>query len=101
MSLVLFKTFDANRTSMEELLALDAFGHGLRESYERNGIEKPGFVDVQLKTLKREIRSRNADALEKRKNEIQRSLDALKTPSQKKTELQAEFKKLTDALKDA
>jgi len=82
-----FKSFDLPRLQLEDLIALEAFGHGLRESYERNQIDEPPYVNTQLVALKREIRNRNADRLASRKAEIQRSLAALKTPAEKKAEL--------------
>lgn len=93
-----FKTFTAARLQLDELVALEAFGHGLRESYERLQIEEPAFLDVQLKSLKREIRSRNADRLAARGRELQTRLDSLKTPAEKKKELLAEKAKIDKAL---
>jgi hypothetical protein len=82
-----FKSFDANRMQLDELVSLEAFGHDLREAFERLGIEEPAYLDTQLKQLRREVRTRNADRLEGRRKEIQIRLDSLKTPTEKKAEL--------------
>lgn len=81
------KTFDANRLDMDELVYLAALGRAIREEYEALGLDEPDWVDVQLKTIKREIHARNADKLEKRRREIETRLEGLKTPTQKKQEL--------------
>lgn len=88
------KSFDADRMQLDELVALEAFGHGLREAYERLQVEEPAFVDTQLKSVRRVIRTRVADKAEARKKQVQAQLDALKTPTQRKQELLAELKEL-------
>lgn len=89
-----FKQFNTDSLSLEELVALSAFGRQLRAEYEELDLDEPEFVDAQLKSLKREIRTRNADRLEKSLREKKARLEMLKTPTQKKTELQSEIKKL-------
>lgn len=95
-----FKSFDARRLQLDDLVALEAYGHGLRQSYERLQIDEPPFVDVQLKSVRREIRTRVADKAEMRKREVQRSLDNLKTPAEKKAELKRELAELEKATKE-
>lgn len=89
-----FVSFDADRLSLEDLVSLAAFGRSLRAEYEELDLEEPQFIDIQLKSLKREIRTRNADRLEKSLREKKARLETLKTPTQKKAELQSEIKKL-------
>jgi hypothetical protein len=93
-----FKNFDANRLSLEELVSLSAFGTALRQEYETLQLDEPDFLDSQLKSLKREIRTRNADRLEKSLREKRARLETLKTPTQRKTELQKEIKELENQL---
>jgi hypothetical protein len=85
--LTVFRSFQVDRMDIDELVALAAFGAQLRAEYEKHQLEEPEFVDVQLKSLKREIHARNADRLEARKREISTRLESLKTPAQKKQEL--------------
>lgn len=96
----LFKTFDARRMQLDDLVALEAFGHGLRESYDRQQIDEPEYVSIQLKAVRREIRSRVADKLESRKREVQRQLASLETPAERKKKLQAELTELDKATKE-
>jgi len=82
-----FKNFSADRMSLDELVALAAYGRQLREEYDQHQLEEPDFVDSQLKSLRREIHARNADRLEARRKEITSRLESLKTPTQRKSEL--------------
>ena len=82
-----FRNFNVDGLDVDELVALSLFGRQLRSEYEALQIEEPEWVDVQLKSLRREIHVRNANALEARRREIDARLDALKTPGQRKTEL--------------
>ena len=93
-----FTNFDAQRLTIEELVVLSAFGRQLRAEYEELDLEEPEFVDVQLKVLRREVRTRNADRLEKSLREKKARLESLKTPTQKKAELRDEIKKLEEQL---
>jgi DNA repair ATPase RecN len=98
MSMAAFKNFSADRMDLDELVALSAFGKSLRAEYEALQLEEPEFVAVQINTLKREIRSRVADKLEARKRELANRIDSLKTPKEKKAELEAELAKLEKQL---
>lgn len=98
MSMAAFKNFSADRMDLDELVALSAFGKSLRAEYEALQLEEPDFVGVQINTLKREIRSRVADKLEARKRELANRIDSLKTPKEKKAELEAELQKLEKQL---
>ena len=93
-----FKNFDANRLSLEELVGLSAYGSSLRAEYEKLDLEEPDFIDIQIKALRREIRTRNADKLEKSLREKRARLETLKTPTQKKAELQKEIRDLESQL---
>ena len=91
-----FKSFNVDRTIDEELVALAAFGRTLRAEYESSNIEVPIWVNDNLRTLRREIASRNADSLEKALREKKARLEALKPAEQRRQELQAEI----DALQE-
>lgn len=93
-----FKSFDADRMQLDELVALEVFGHGLREAYDRLGIDEPSYLDTQLKSVRRVIRTRNADKLSARSKELQNRLDSLKTPAEKRKEILAEQAKLNKKL---
>lgn len=92
------KNFDASRLGLDELVALSALAVSLRDQYEQLDLDEPDWLDIQLKSLKREIRTRNADRLEKSLREKKARLETLKTPTQKKAELQTEIKNLEKQL---
>lgn len=93
-----FKNFIADRLELDELIALAAFGRGLRAEYETHDLDEPDWIDLQLKSLRREIRVRVADSLERRKREIELRLENMKTPSEKKKALLTEKKKIEEQL---
>lgn len=96
MSLTTFKNFNADRMDIDEFVALLAFGKSLRAEYDALQIEEPEYIDTQLKSLRREISVRSADKVAARKRELLARIDSLKTPAQKKSELEAELKKLKE-----
>jgi len=86
-----FKNFDVNRMSIEQLVSLAAYGRQLRDEYEHLQLEEPDWVDVQLKALRREIASKNADHLEALLREKKSRLEALKTPGEKRATIEKEI----------
>lgn len=94
----LFKQFDANRLDIDDLVALRAFGRQLAEEYTNQNVEVPEFVSVNNKALDREILARNRDRLEKRVRELKSRRDALKTPVERKREIDRELASLQKQL---
>lgn len=100
MNLNEFKNFSADRMSLDELVALAAYGRLLQAEYDLHQVDEPDFVAVQLKALKREIHVRNADKLEARLAELKTRKDALKTPTERKAEINSEITKLQRKLQE-
>lgn len=88
------KNLDVQRPDLEELIYLSAMAKSLRTEYEAEQVEVPEWLDNSARTIKNEIRSRQADAVDKRRREIRSRLDALKTPSEKRAELEKELASL-------
>ena len=95
-----FKSFDTERMDVDDLVALAAFGRQLRAEYEALQLEEPEFVDVQIKTLRREIHARNQDNLAARKRTLQNQLEALQTPTEKKAKLQKQLADINKQLQE-
>ena len=92
MNLQTFESFNTDRaTDVDELVAALAFGKSLRNEYEALQIEEPEYIDTTIKAIRREITARNADKIAARKRELAARIDSLKTPAQKKTELEKEL----------
>jgi hypothetical protein len=98
MFLQQLRNFQADRMDLDELVALAAFGRQLRAEYEAHQLDEPDWVDIQIKSLRREIHSRNADRLEARRKEIGARLESLKTPTEKKAALTKELRELEKQL---
>jgi hypothetical protein len=94
-----FRNFNVDGLDIDELVALSLFGRQIRAEYESLQLEEPEWVDIQLKALRREIHTRNAQNLEARRREITLRLDSLKTPGQKKQELLREQADIEKKLK--
>lgn len=88
------KNLDLQRPDLEELVFLSATATILHTEFEKLGVDVPEWVDTRARELKREIRTRQQDGIDKRTREIRSRLDALKTPSEKRAELEAELAKL-------
>lgn len=88
------KNFDALRMSVEELLELSAYARALKAEYDYNNMDIPEWLEGQIKSLKREINTRNAEALEARKRDLEARLEGLKTNREKREELEKELAKL-------
>ncbi len=86
-----FENFDKDRYSLNELVALSAFGRFYRAEWETMGLEVPDTVDRNIKTLRREIHARAADALESRLAKAKARLASLATPEERRVGLKAEI----------
>ena len=96
-----FKQFDTDRMDLDEMVALVAFGEKMRETYEKLNLEEPEWVATNLKSLKREIKAKDADRKAKRLMEVRARLETMKTPGQLKAELEKEKKQLEAELQEA
>lgn len=94
MNINALKNFNADRLDMDEMVGLLADCKALRNEYEALQIEEPEYIDTTIKAIRREITSRNADKIAAKKRELAARIDSLKTPAQKKRELEEELAKL-------
>jgi hypothetical protein len=92
------RNFNEEAMDMEELVELAAFGRSFRSEFEALGAEVPDWVDIQLKSLRRVIRSRDMDRLEKMIREKEARLEALKPAEEKRKDLQEEIDRLKQKL---
>ena len=92
------KGLDLQTPCLEELVYMSAQARTLRAECDTLNVEVPEWLDNRSRELKREVHSRQQDATDKRVREIKSRLDALKTPSEKKAELEKELEKLTQTV---
>lgn len=88
------RNLDVQRPSLDELVFLSMLARGLRAEYEHATVDIPEWLDSRQRELKREISTRQQDAIDKRRSELKSRLEALKTPSEKRVELEAELARL-------
>lgn len=89
------KNFDAQATPIDELVLLSGLGTMLVQEFDALGVEQPKWLDPKLKTLRREVATRNQDALEKRILELKSRRETLLSTSERKKQLDAEIAALT------
>jgi ATP-dependent Lon protease len=94
MNINALKNFNADRMDLDDMVGLLADSKALRAEYEALQIEEPEYIDTTIKAIRREITARNADKIAARKRELTARIDSLKTPAQKKAELEKELAKL-------
>jgi len=95
LDLQTLKGMDVQRPDLEELVFMASIATSLHSEFERQNTDVPEWLDARRRELTREIRTRQQDAQDKRVREIRSRLDALKTPSEKRAELEAELAKIT------
>lgn len=88
------KNYNTGAGSTEDLVALHAFGSMVKEHFEAMDIAQPDWLDSKLKQVKREIAQRNSDEIERKLRDARARLDNLKTPTERKAELQKEIARL-------
>ncbi len=93
-----FKNFNADRLDLDDMIGLAAYGRLLRAEYEAQKVDEPEFVDVQLKTLRREIASKMDDKREARRRYIKTQIHSLKTPAERRAELEKELGELESVI---
>jgi hypothetical protein len=90
----LLRNLDANRIDLTAAVELSACARSYAAECETLGVETPDWFDPQVKALRREIKSRQQDAIEMRLRSARARLDSLKTADEKRQALQDEIAKL-------
>lgn len=88
------KNLRVNQLDMDELMSLSTHAKGMKAEFERNQVEIPEWLDDTARQLQREITSKNADAIALRVRQIKQKISNLKTPAERRTELEEELQKL-------
>lgn len=98
MSINQLKTLDTDRYDLDELVALSAEGKALQAEYAALGVDEPEWLGTAVRSLIRDVRTRQADAIEKRLRQAKARVQALKPASERRAELEAEIQKLQSQL---
>jgi hypothetical protein len=95
------RSFEPTRLSIDELVALSAFGRSLVTEFAFQSLPTPEWLSDRMRTLQRAISSRVKDQLELRLKEIQQQEKTLMTPSERRDAIAAERKAIEEALAKA
>ena len=90
----MLKSFTPQRLDTEELVSLAGFGRSLEAEYSTLGVDAPEWIGNQLKAVRREIKTRNADAIASKLRSAKARLETLKTPDEKRAAVEAEIAEL-------
>lgn len=88
------KNLNIDRLDLDEAIALSRFARSLRAEYEELGLEIPEWLDSRTRELRREIKARNQDYLEKRLKEAKDRYNRLKPAEEQRDEARAEVERL-------
>lgn len=88
------KNLDVERIDLDEAVELSAIGRVVKDEYEKNGAEAPTWIDDRLREVRREIRARQADMIDKRLREAKARRASLKTTEEKRADLDREIAEL-------
>lgn len=95
----LLKSFSpTSRLPLEELVSLSAFARQLESEFTGLSVEVPEWIADATKAVRREIKSRNADAIANKIRSAEARLETLKTPSERRESLESEIKRLKKQL---
>jgi hypothetical protein len=90
------KNFDARRASVEELVETSAEARAIEAEFKALGIDQPDWLEPAVKSLRREIATRTADAREAKLRDLRARRSSLRSESEKREDLDREIAALED-----
>jgi hypothetical protein len=91
MSINQLKSLNTDKYDLDELVALSAEGKALQAEYAVLGADEPEWLGAAVRALARDIRVRQADAIEKRLRQARARVEALKPASERRAALEAQI----------
>jgi uncharacterized protein involved in exopolysaccharide biosynthesis len=91
MSLESLKSLDTKRADLESLVEESAEARIVESEFKELGIELPGWFEPAVSSLRREIKTRNQDALAARLRDLKARRESLKTIDEKRNAIDAEI----------
>lgn len=89
-----FQAFNPDVTSLDELMALSAFGKSLAAEYEARKIKAPEYVAVQNDAISRQIDTLVRDQRAARVRHLKAEREGLKTAAEKRDAIEKELAEL-------
>lgn len=81
------KNFDVRRMAKDDLIELSAHARMYIAEFKENGIDVPEWLDVNTKSLRRELASRIADEKDAKLRSLKAQRAGLRTTEEKRAEL--------------
>lgn len=88
------RNFDAKRLDLEELVELSAIGTTIKNEFDRVTVETPEWLDANLKSLRREIKARQADQIEAALREKRLQVERMTPVEERRKKAQEELAEL-------
>lgn len=85
------RRFDAEKSNLEEMLALSAFAKTLSGEYSSRQLSIPEWLTGTQKSLNHEIMGKVRDQLEKRKRELLSQASGLESAEEKRKRIASEL----------
>jgi hypothetical protein len=79
---------------LEELVASEVFASGLKARYEELEIETPAWIKDKLRQIRRSIEAKLDETRALRARELEKQLEGLKTPTERRAEIEKQLKAL-------
>lgn len=92
------RQYNVDIGNLEDMVEMHLQGSLILKHFEDLDIDIPEWLPGKLRQIKREIMQKVSDKIEKRLSEARLRLESLKTPIQKKAEIEREIKKLEASL---
>lgn len=96
-----FRSVNVLRTDVEELVALATFGRAYKAEFSIHNMPVPEWVTDNLESLRVEIKARNRNHLQAELRKKKALLSTLKTPDEKRADLNTEVGNLEKQLAEA
>lgn len=94
MLIDILKKFDADIFDVDQLIELSALATVVQNEYRGLNVDEPEWLAGSARSIRREIRARQADRIEKMIREKKSRLEALMPAEDKRKALQAEIENL-------
>lgn len=88
------KNLDLDRTSLDDMVEYSLIARQLHAEYEQLGVEIPQWLDDRTREIRREVKVRQQDVVDKRLREAKARLAALATPEEKRAKIREEIEAL-------
>ena len=90
------KNFDKSRASLDEMVELSAQARIIEAEFGATGTDLPGWFEPAVSSLRREIKSRNHDALAAKLRDMVSRRASLSTVDEKRAQLDRDIAKLQE-----